>query len=1035
MKKLLLLTFVLFFITNISAQVYKVLTTVDGLPNNSVKCLKVDLTGNLWIGTQAGLSKFNGSVFTNYSTIDGLPNNIIKALSFDAIGNVWIGTQLGLSKTNSSGFVNYFVANGLPSNNISALATTLSGDIWIGTSTAGISKYNGTTFTNYNYSNGLIGNAISSLCVDLTGRLWVGTNLGISVFDGTLFTNYTTSNGLPSNSIKALHCDVSGNIWIGTAAGLVKYNGSSFFTLTAINGLIGNSITTLDEDSNGNLWIGYTVAGISKFNGISFTHFNTNNGFIWSNLTAIKSFNNKIYAGNSLGLIEFKKEIIPPYRFDYLDTNNIAAGINACGVLFGMPAYTGGGAFLVPKNTGASSIYASSVWFGGFDQNNLLHLAAMKFANFSNDTWPGPLFANLNTFIDDSTWNRIWKISKAEIDNHILNYNQSGYIMPKSISEWPAPTADYADVNSNSLYDPQNGDYPLIRGDQAILSIYNDLSGTHGSGGLPLGVEVHSLSYSFNSNDSALANTVFNNYKIYNYSSNNYSDFYLGIYSDIDVGDANNDFIGCDSSISLYYGYNGTSTDIQYGSHIPAQGVVFLSSSMYSFNYYNNAAGILGDPATSIEFYNVLNGYWKDGSPYTFGGTGYGGSVYTNYCYSSDPNNPAGWSEVTQNNIPGDRRGVGTVGPFELLAGKTICIDVAFPNAISYSGNNLNSVPILKERTSQIISFYNSQGWLCGEIFTDTNTIAHLYTQNPTICKGQPFQLNNIVVGGAPPYTYSWSSSIGLSNDTILNPTVILNQNTQYVLTVTDHQNHVSIDTIIITVINPYVNAGIDQTVCRNETATLAATPGFLYYDWSCCGNAQSITVNTSHSYYGIMDFIVTVYDSIGCSNKDTVTVNFLNTPDINLVNSNLCNTETLVLDAGLGADHYLWNTGATTSSILLDGTTLSLGVHTYNVHAWNDNGCNSYDTINVNVQVCSAITDIEKNGFKVYPNPTDGLFYIDYSGLYSAIITDIKGDVLYKKQGLFGKEKIDLKEIAKGIYFLELQTNNKILKTKLVLY
>ncbi|MBI5539547.1 MAG: hypothetical protein HY951_05775, partial [Bacteroidia bacterium] len=757
MKKTLLILLVIgFSITNNTAQVFKLYTTTDGLSSNNVKCLTTDNSGNLWVGTISGLNKFNGTTFTNYSTTQGLPHNNIKSLSKDLSGNVWIGTQSGLSKTNGSGFVNYYTTNGLPSNNITALASGSGGMLWIGTFSSGLSKYNGLTFTNYNNTNGLISNGISSICEDLTGKIWLGTNIGISVFDGITFTNYNTGNGLPSNLIKAIRCDLSGNIWIGTTTGLVKYNGISFTTLTTVDGLLSNSITSLDVDDTGNLWIGYNSAGISKYNGIFFTNYSASNGFIWNNLTSIKSYNNNIYSGNLNELIEFKKWTIPPFRYDYLDTNNISAGINSCGLLFENPNNTG--AFHVPKNTGASSLFASSIWFGGFDQNNLLHLAAMRFLNYPNDIWPGPLLSNTNTYTGDSIWNRIWKISKSEIDFHILNYNQSGYIIPKSILEWPAPTADYIDFNGNNLYDPQNGDYPLIRGDQAILSIFNDLADMHSSGGLPLGVEVHSLSYSFNSNDSALANTVFNNYKIYNYSSNNYNDFYIGIYSDIDVGEALNDYIGCDSAISLYYGYNAVTNDAQYGSHVPAQGVVFLSSPMYSFNYYNNISSMLGDPGNSTEYYNVLNGYWKDGTPYTYGGNGYGGTVYTNYCYSSDPNNPLGWSEVTEGNAPGDRRGVGTVGPFTLLAGKALCLDVAFPNAIDYFGNNLSSVSLLKERTSQIINFYNSQGWICGEIYTDTNTVAHLYTQNPTICKGQPYQLNNIVVGGAPPYTYNWSS-------------------------------------------------------------------------------------------------------------------------------------------------------------------------------------------------------------------------------------------------------------------------------------
>ena len=1030
MKKIFYL-FILFIIniTFCNAQVWKLYTTTEGLANNSVNSLTIDQTGNLCITTNGGFSIFNGSTFTNYTTSNGLPSNWVKAITCDDSGNIWLGTSSGLSKYNGSTFTNYNTTNGLPSNNITALSAATGGILWIGTASSGISKYNGSNFTNYTTTNGLISNSIKCLCTDLSNNLWIGTSYGISKFDGTTFTNYTTTNGLPSNNIITLHCDASGNIWIGTTTGLTNYNGTNFVTMTTVDGLLSNNITAIDNDNLGNIWIGYNVYGISKYDGTSFTHFTQNNGFNWYNLRTIKCLNNNIYVGTN-GLLEFKKWTIPPYRFDYLDTNNIAAGINACGVLFEKPS--GECSFIVPKNTGVSTIACSAIWMGGFDQNNLLHITAQKYINYQNDTWTGPLFANLNTFADDSIWNRIWKISKSDIDFHVLNYNQPSYVVPKSILEWPAPTADYVDVNFNNLYDPENGDYPLIRGDQAILSIYNDIAYPHFSGGLPLGVEVHSLSFSFNSPDSAIANTVFNNYKIYNKSTNNYSDFYLGVSTDIDVGIRTDDYIGCDSTLSLYYGYNGTNSDGQYGSHIPAQGVVFLSSLMNSFNYFS----INLEPVTSNEVYNVLNGYWNDGTPYTYGGNGYGGTVYTNYCFSSYPNVP-GWSEVTENNAPADRRGVGTVGPFTFNAGTTLCVDVAFINAISYSGNNLTSVnPLLRKRTADLIAFYHSQNWDCGQIFADTNTIAHIYTHDTTICKGAPYYFNNIIVGGTPPYTYSWSPSSGLSNNTVLNPIAIPNGTTQYILTATDHLNHVISDTILINVFTPYVDAGIDTTVCSNETVTLTASSGFIGYDWSCCGYTQSINVNTNHTYSGTVDFSVTAYyQSYSCSNSDTVSVTFLPSPDVDFGNDIiLCNTETLILDAGAGAEHYIWNTGATTNSVLIDGTSLPLGIYTYNVHAWNNNGCNSYDTISVNVQVCSEINELAGDGFKIYPNPSEGTFYIESGQSYFARITNITGDTVFEKIISQGTEKINLKNISKGIYLLEIITNQKILKTKLVL-
>ena len=1095
------------------AQVWKIYTATDGMVNNSVKCLALDNTGNICIATNGGFSIFNGTSFTNYNTSNGLPNNWVRSVVCDASGMIWLGTFSGISKFNGSVFTNYNTSNGLPSNNITSLSTATGGILWIGTASSGISKYNGSTFVNFTIADGLVGNSTKCLSTDLSNNIWIGTNAGLSKFDGTTFTNYTTADGLPSNSINALYYDPSGYLWIGTSAGLVKYDGSTFTNYTTANGLIDNIITAITKDNSGNLWIGYNVIGLTKFDGSSFINFMEFNGFTWGQETSVLSYQNLIYIGTNSNMIETRKWALPLPRYDNLDTNNIKAGFNSNGVVFEKPDMTApneGAGFEVPKGSGNTSFFAGNTWLGGFDQSNIFHLAAANFLGVSNSYIAGPINLNPLTYEFDSAWNRVWKISKTTIDFHIANFTQPGYVVPSSIQNWPAPTADYVDYNDNHLYDPQNGDYPLIRGDQAILTIYNDIS-THTSGGQPLGVEIHALSYSFNSIDSALNNTVFTNYKIYNYSSNDYHDLYLGIYSDIDVGYMDDDYIGCDSTVSLFYAYNGDGTDTQYGTHIPAQGVVFLSSPISSFGYYTNTSGITGDPTTDVEHYYVLNGQWKDGTPYTYGGNGYGGTVTTNFCFSSDPNNAAGWSEVTEGYTPGDRRGVGVVGPFSMLAGKAICIDVAYPNAISFSGNYLNSVPLLKERTSQLISFYNSQSWDCGQIYTDTNTVPHVYTTNSTICMNSSFHFNNIVVGGTPPYIYSWLPTTGLNDPAVINPVANPTQTTTYIVTVTDHQMNSVVDTVIVTVDSPSVFAGNDTTLCNNNSLTLYATPGFQSYFWSVGGSSQTITFNQAHSLSGIINVVVHIWDSLSCTTTDTVIVNFLSAPDIDFGNDAiLCNTQTLVLDAGAGSDHYLWSTGATTNSIFLDGSVLPLGTANYYVHAWNDNGCNDYDTINitvatapdiflgndtilcntefltidagagadhylwntgsasntilldgsllplginsfsvhawndnscsdndtilVDVQVCSGINELASDGFKIYPNPSEGVFYIESGQSYFARITDLKGVLVFEKQFQKGTEKINLKNISKGIYFLELQTDQKIFKTKLVL-
>ena len=267
----------------------------------------------------------------------------------------------------------------------------------------------------------------------------------------------------------------------------------------------------------------------------------------------------------------------------------------------------------------------------------------------------------------DSLYNRVWAISKAKVDSHIANWNQPGYQMPEVIKNWPAISAPYEDINDNAVYEPDQGEFPLIRGDRTVFCVYNDNRFAHASAGEKLHFEVALMYYVYDSADEYLQNTIFVNANITNRNIYPYHNVYVGIQSDIDIGTPNDDYLGCDSTLSCYFGYNAIATDNLYQNNIPAQGIVFLSSPIYSFNYYTNTPNmVLSDPQAPWDFYYNLSGFWKDGTPYTYGGNGYGGTQSTRYVFSGDPVTGTGWSEVSEATAPGDRRAIGAIGPFSI---------------------------------------------------------------------------------------------------------------------------------------------------------------------------------------------------------------------------------------------------------------------------------------------------------------------------------------------------------------------------------
>jgi hypothetical protein len=459
------------------------------------------------------------------------------------------------------------------------------------------------------------------------------------------------------------------------------------------------------------------------------------------------------------------QQCFPPNTKQQLNANNIRALFKTNGFHF----FNEKPDFEVPKGSGKTTIFTANLWLGGLDEQENLNVLASTYGIQGRTLSTGPITTG-NAQISASWYDRFWMLSKEEIEYHKTHYTAPNYTMPDAIATWPAHgrteygesffLAPFIDVSGKGYYTPSLGDYPDIRGDYAIYFINNDWCNEYipPDGTLPTNIEILCMAYAYNTMDSALYNTIFISYLIRNKSANNYKDFYLGFFSDFDIGDGYDDFIGCDSLLNLGYGYNGMDIDGIYGANPPAQGVMFLNQKMSAFLPQNNTTGVTGAPTNSLEAYNNLKGVWKNGVPITYGGNGYntGSTNYTKYVYTGDPVTKTGWTEFTPKgpgsfpNSPGDRCGLLSSGPFNLPIGESICLDLALPWARDYVEDNPASVALLKERANTIQQFYNNQN----------------YTQNCTITvniKDNNIQTNKIVI-----YPNPSNGKFTISNELIL---------------------------------------------------------------------------------------------------------------------------------------------------------------------------------------------------------------------------------------------------------------------------
>ncbi|GIV57135.1 MAG: hypothetical protein KatS3mg042_0048 [Rhodothermaceae bacterium] len=238
----------------------------DGLPDPKVLALLPDGEA-LWIGTTAGLCRYEGGALHCFSGDEGLPDTYVGELVRDAQGTLWAGTGKGLFRYAGDRFerVHPEVFEG---HRISALAADRKGGIWVGTDQELI-RIDGDDLVRYSRENGLI-RPVLSLFEDEEGNLWIGLDgAGLARFAPSPFLLFTTEHGLAEDGAWSILEDRQGRIWLGTGNGLSRFDGQAFETFTTGDGLPGNTVYALFEDPDGTIWVG-TEEGLARYDGARF---------------------------------------------------------------------------------------------------------------------------------------------------------------------------------------------------------------------------------------------------------------------------------------------------------------------------------------------------------------------------------------------------------------------------------------------------------------------------------------------------------------------------------------------------------------------------------------------------------------------------------------------------------------------------------------------------------------------------------------------------------------------------------------------
>jgi ligand-binding sensor domain-containing protein/serine phosphatase RsbU (regulator of sigma subunit) len=328
-QRFLLFIFVNFIAFISSAQVFSFdnYSVVDGLIQSNVKTIVQDKQGNIWLGTEGGLTKFDGKNFQNYLTDDGLADNSISAMTKDRSGNLWIGHTTGAITLLRDGKFEVLDTSIFPKGKkVLTIFQDSKNSIWISFQDFGVIRIidpnldlsNSNNYTVFKNRAGL-----SALVVDIaetkSGELYFVTDIGIKHFIAKENTfEFLKIKDFESVQATRMLEDNEGNLWVGIYLGgpgiLVRMDPKTNTTKTF---MLPSFVSYMMKDKAGNIWVATWGNGIAKFDvkKNSFVVFNEKNG-----LNAAKNYclledreGNIIIGSQNNGFYVFKGERFVTY--------------------------------------------------------------------------------------------------------------------------------------------------------------------------------------------------------------------------------------------------------------------------------------------------------------------------------------------------------------------------------------------------------------------------------------------------------------------------------------------------------------------------------------------------------------------------------------------------------------------------------------------------------------------------------------------------------------------------------------------------
>ncbi|MBE0564418.1 MAG: response regulator [Krumholzibacteria bacterium] len=245
-------------------------SSLEGLPQNTVQAVLQTGDGYVWIGTQAGLVRFDGVRFVTHNSANTpeILHDDIQALAETPDGWLWVATYGGGVVRLRGRDCEQVTASGLlgTASNVRSLHVGPGGRLWIGTYNEGLFYWDGEALHSAGMPDGWREAGVHSVAEARDGTVWVATSRGLLRHDGGLWSQVATPCGT-EHEVSALYLDPDSSLWFGTPHGLVVRRGNEFTEYAPPAGRAWDYVQVLLRDRHGVLWVGAYGAGLLRLTG------------------------------------------------------------------------------------------------------------------------------------------------------------------------------------------------------------------------------------------------------------------------------------------------------------------------------------------------------------------------------------------------------------------------------------------------------------------------------------------------------------------------------------------------------------------------------------------------------------------------------------------------------------------------------------------------------------------------------------------------------------------------------------------------